>query len=51
MFYTITKSFTSGHLAGVTLTEVLPFAMALGNHAGIMGTCDYTVTSCERVGA
>jgi len=51
MFFSITKSFTSGHLAGITLTEVLPFAMPVGNYESFLGTCAFDVTDCREVGA
>ena len=49
--FQITKRFTGGLLAGLTITEAMPFQMAVGSYPGILGSSPFDVTSCEKVGA
>ena len=46
--YSITKFFVDGLLAGITITEVMPFPMSLGYHKSCTGS-NYTITDCREV--
>ena len=49
--FQISKRFTSGHLAGITITEAMPFEMGLGIYPGILDGSPFEVVACEKVGA
>jgi hypothetical protein len=47
--FQITKRFTSGFLAGLTIVETMPFEMPLGAYKGVAGESEYLVTNCEVI--
>ena len=49
--FQVTKRFTGGLLAGLTVTDTMPFEMALGSYSEILGGSPYDVIACQKVGA
>ena len=47
--FQITKRFNESYLAGITITEVMPFEMPVGNYPAFYGSCAFEVVACEKV--